>query len=61
MAGRNSIANEIESAYVEIARRRIMKAAREYRAVGATEAEVIVDGDAATTRIPAPHGVSALI
>jgi site-specific DNA-methyltransferase (adenine-specific) len=61
MAGRNSIANEIESAYVEIARRRIMKAAREYRAVGATEAEVTVDGDPATTRIPAPDGISALI
>jgi site-specific DNA-methyltransferase (adenine-specific) len=61
MSGRNSIANEIESAYVEIARRRIIKAARQHRAVGATEAEVIFDGDARTDRIPAPHGVSASI
>jgi site-specific DNA-methyltransferase (adenine-specific) len=61
IAGRNSIANEIESAYVEIARQRILKAARQHRAVGATEAEIIFVGEAHSTRIPAPHGVSAAV
>ncbi len=61
MSGRNSIANEVESSYVEIARQRIVKAAWEHRTVGATEAEVIFDGDARTTRIPTPRGVSANI
>ena len=59
MAGRNSIANEVEPAYVEIARQRIRKTARQHRLVGAIEAEVIVDGDARTTRLPAAHRVSA--
>jgi len=61
MSGRNSIANEIEPAYVEIARQRINKIARQDRFVGAIEAEVVFDGDSRTTRIPAPHGVSASI
>jgi len=61
MSGRNSIANEIESAYVEIARRRITKAARQHRAVGATEAEVIFDGETRTTRIQAASGIPAAI
>jgi site-specific DNA-methyltransferase (adenine-specific) len=43
LSGRNSIANEIEPLYVEIARRRIAQAAREPRVFGATEAEVILD------------------
>ena len=53
MTGRNSISNEIEPSYVEIARKRIIKAAREPRIVGATNAEVILDGDAPTNRVPA--------
>jgi site-specific DNA-methyltransferase (adenine-specific) len=57
MAGRNSIANEIESAYIEIARKRITMAARQRRIVGATEADVIIDEEAHTTRIPAADGV----
>ncbi len=61
MSGRNSIANEIEPAYVEIARQRMMQAARQYRAVGAIEAEVLFAGDARTTRIPAPLGVPAAV
>ena len=61
MAGRNSIAYEIEPAYIEIARQRILNAARQHRAVGATEAEVTSVGDAPTTRIPAPHRVPAAI
>jgi site-specific DNA-methyltransferase (adenine-specific) len=61
MSGRNSIANEIEPAYVEIARQRMMQAARQYRAVGATEAEVLLAGDARTTRIPAPLPVPAAV
>lgn len=61
MSGRNSIANEIESGYVEIARQRIIKAARQHRAVGATEAEVIFYGDARTSRIPAINGISAAL
>jgi len=61
MSGRNSIANEIESAYVEIARQRIVKAARQHRIVGATEAEVIFDGEARRTRIPATNGIPASV
>ena len=53
MTGRNSIANEIEPAYVRIARQRIAKTAREPRVAGSTEAQVILDGDALTTRVPA--------
>jgi site-specific DNA-methyltransferase (adenine-specific) len=56
MAGRNSIANEIEPAYVEIARQRIMKTARQHREVGATEAEVIFDGETGATRSAARIG-----
>jgi len=61
MAGRHSIANEIEAAYVEIARQRISKAARQRRFVGATEAEVIVDRETRTTRVPATDGVPAAV
>ncbi len=61
MSGRNSIANDIESAYVEIARQRIMKTARQHRVVGATKAEVIIDGDARTTGIPAADRVPATV
>jgi site-specific DNA-methyltransferase (adenine-specific) len=61
MAGRNSIANEIEAAYVAIARQRISKAARQRRFVGATEAEVIVDRESHTTRVPATEGVPAAV
>jgi site-specific DNA-methyltransferase (adenine-specific) len=61
MAGRNSIANEIEPAYVEIARNRIARAAREERSVGATEAEVILDGRAGTKPVPAADGVPAVV
>jgi modification methylase len=60
LTGRNSIANEIEPAYVEIARHRIMKTSRQHRLVGATEAEVFFDGDA-TTRIPAANRVPATV
>jgi DNA modification methylase len=59
MSGRNSIANEIEPAYVEIARKRVVKVAKQPRMVGATEAEVIVDGEPSTIRIQAVDGVSA--
>jgi len=59
MSGRNSIANEIERAYVDIARQRITKAARKPRLAGAVEAEIILDEDARDTRIPVTHGVSA--
>jgi DNA modification methylase len=59
MSGRNSIANEIEPDYVEIARKRIEKLAKQPRIVGATDAEVIVDGEASTARIPAAHRVPA--
>jgi DNA modification methylase len=59
MSGRNSIANEIEPAYVDIARQRTMKAARQLRAAGTIEAEVILDGEARTTRISATDGVPA--
>ena len=61
MSGRNSIANEIESAYVEIARQRISKAARQHRVVGAIEAEVISDREARTTRLPSTNGISSAV
>jgi modification methylase len=57
IAGRNSIANEIEPAYAELARRRIMSSARERRLSGAIEAEVLSDADAATQRISIAHRV----
>jgi site-specific DNA-methyltransferase (adenine-specific) len=50
IAGRNSIANEIEPAYVRIARRRITKLARQPRDVGATQSEVAIESDAGRTR-----------
>lgn len=43
LTGRNSIGNEIESSYLEIARRRLNREASQPRAVGAITAEVIVD------------------
>ncbi len=61
MSGRNSIANDIESAYIDIARQRIMKTARQHHVVGATKAEVIIDGDARTTGIPAADRVPATV
>jgi DNA modification methylase len=61
MSGRNSIANEIESAYVEIARQQILKVAQQHRAVGAIEAEVIVDREARTNRVPATVGIPAAV
>jgi DNA modification methylase len=57
MSGRNSIANEIEPSYVEIARKRIRKLAKQPRMTGATETEVIVDGETSKERIPAVNRV----
>jgi site-specific DNA-methyltransferase (adenine-specific) len=61
IAGRNSIANEIEPAYFEIAKRRIVNTAREPRLAGATEAHVRFDGDAATHRLPLAGRVPAAL
>jgi site-specific DNA-methyltransferase (adenine-specific) len=61
ISGRNSIANEIEPAYVEIARRRITQSARQPRCVGAIEAEVIVARDVHAPRIPAASGIPAAL
>jgi site-specific DNA-methyltransferase (adenine-specific) len=61
MSGRNSIGNEIERAYVDIARQRITRAASALRLVGAVEAEIILDEDARDTRIPVTHGVPAAL
>ena len=57
IAGRNSIANEIEVAYAEIAKQRITNAARQNRFVGAIEAEVIVDKYGCPARIQAANGI----
>ena len=59
IAGRNSIANEIEPAYMELARRRIMSTAREPRVVGGAEAKVTIDGDAPTKRVSVTQRVPA--
>src|SRR5580658_8853350 len=61
ITGRNSIANEVEPAYVEIARQRITKTARQPRYVGAIAAEVILDGEASGARIPATNGIPAAV
>jgi modification methylase len=61
LAGRNSIANEIEPAYATIARKRIRAAAEETRQVGAVVAEVILDRDASPAAIPAAHGIPAAV
>lgn len=57
IAGRNSIANEIEPSYLDIARHRIAETAREIRDVGATEAEVIFDSNPHPARVSTPNGV----
>jgi site-specific DNA-methyltransferase (adenine-specific) len=59
IAGRNSIANEIEPAYVEIARRRITKLARQPRDVGAIQCEVVVESDAGSARLSPAYGIQA--
>ncbi len=61
MAGRNSLASEIEPAYLEIARQRIVKTARQHRLVGAIEAEVIVDRGSYFPRVPAADRVPAAV
>jgi modification methylase len=61
MSGRNSIANEIEPAYVEIARQRICRTAQQTRQVGAVEADVKFVGDARATRIQAAYGIPATV
>jgi DNA modification methylase len=61
ISGRNSIANEIEAAYVAIARQRITEAARRHDLVGAIEAEVIFGKDSRATRIPATSGIPAAV
>src|SRR5262249_11848377 len=61
MSGRNSIAVEIEAAYIDIARHSILKAAREYRSAGASEAEFIFAGEAQSARVQTPDGVSAAV
>jgi site-specific DNA-methyltransferase (adenine-specific) len=61
MAGRNSIANDIEPAYVEIARQRVLKTARQHRLVGATEAEVLIDGKGCATGVPAADRIPAAV
>ena len=61
IAGRNSIANEIEPAYIEIARQRTIKTARRPRTAGAIEAEVTFDGDTRTSRIPAAHRIPSTV
>jgi DNA modification methylase len=59
LSGRNSIANEIEPAYLGIARQRIMKTARQPRLIGAVEAEITVDEYDRDARIPVTDRVPA--
>ncbi len=64
MAGRNSIVNEIEREYIEIARKRILATARQPRVFGAVEAEVVVDGvdgETPKSRVPASGRVPAAV
>ena len=57
LTGRNSIANEIEPAYVSIARQRIAKTAGQPRIAGAIEAEVRFAEGATTTRLQVANGI----
>jgi DNA modification methylase len=61
ITGRNSIANEIEPAYIEIARQRIQRIARQPRRAGALEAEVILDGESQSSRLPFAGRISAAL
>lgn len=61
MSGRNSIANEIEPAYVELARKNINRTARHSRLVGAAKAEVVFEGDARQPGLPALNRVQAVV
>lgn len=61
ISGRNSIAIEIEPAYVEIARRRITKLAREPRHIGAVKCEVVVDRDSLSTRVSTASRIQATV
>ena len=61
ISGRNSIATEIEEAYVDIAQQRITKTARQRRFAGAIEVEVTVDREGRGTRIPDADSVPAAI
>ncbi len=61
LCGRNSIANEIERAYVHLARQRVLRTARQIRMVGATEAEVIFDEKAADGRVPAADRIQTSV
>jgi modification methylase len=61
IAGRNSISNELEQTYVDIARQRIERVAREPRLSGAVIAEVSVDEDSSCTRIQASRGIPAAV
>lgn len=61
MAGRNSIANEIEPTYIEIAKQRILKLINQPRLVGATEAELILDPVASKTGISVTDRIQASV
>jgi modification methylase len=56
-AGRNSIGNEIEATYLDIARRRLTEAARQDRLVGAVMASVTIDPPTAAKAKRARQGV----
>jgi site-specific DNA-methyltransferase (adenine-specific) len=60
IAGRNSIANEIEPAYVELARHRITGTARD-RLTGGTEANVTIDGDPRTKPVSPAQRIPATL
>lgn len=57
ITGRNSIANEIEPAYFEIARTRVQQVSGEIRLAGAVDAEVLVDKPTAPPRLSSSQRV----
>jgi site-specific DNA-methyltransferase (adenine-specific) len=59
--GRNSIANYIEPANVEIPQRRVADVAGQTRLFGATDAEVLVDENRAARRIPLADRIPAAV
>lgn len=61
ITGRNSIANDIEPLYIEIARQRMQRAARQHRIVGAVHAEVLIDAGPSGAAIPAARRIPAAV
>lgn len=61
LSGRNSIANEIEPSYLQVARARILRTAKQVRPVGATRAEVIFEKNPGADGVSAPGRIQTSV